>query len=155
MPRADDTCKAEMAVYRLAETGSYSAFARSSGPVYLEARGPSGELLVASPSSTATAAVFDLPTAIRFGVPAPPVFEVRSHVDLHVDSTAAPYELVLVRFGDADGWSGFDLRPPVTVEPAALRHCGADNGPKVRTVHLDAMYSDVTARQVFVISADG
>ncbi len=149
------TCDRAIETYRLAEPGSYSAFTRSSsGPAHLEVRGPSGESLAESPSATTSAAGFDLSTAMRFGVPAPPVFDVDSHVDLHVDSTAAPYDLVLVRFGDSDGWSDLDVIAPATVEPDAAQRCGPDGDAQLEIIRVDAVYSDVTARQVFVISSD-
>ena len=144
-------CDEAIGTYRLTEPGSYSAFVRStSGPAHLEVRGPGGELLVASPSTATTAAVFDLPTAMRFGVPAPAVFEVDTHVDLQVDPPDAPYELVLIRFGDSDERSGLDVHPPTTVEPDVPERCRPDD-PRLERIRLDSVYSDVTARQAFVI----
>ncbi len=149
-----DACDGAVETYRLAQPGTYSAFVRSSsGPAYLEVRGPGGELLVASPSTATTAAVVDLPTAMRFGVPAPAVFEVESHVDLLVDSIDAADDLVLVRFGGSDEWSGLDVVAPATMETDQLDGCGPDGAAPLRHIRLDAVYSDITARQVFVISS--
>ena len=151
----DHACDDAIVTYRLAAPGTYSAFTRSSqGSADLEVWAPSGELLVASPSEAMTAAVFDLATAMRYGVPAPPVFEVDSHVDLRVESTHAPYELVLVRFGDSDEWSGLEVHPPLVVDADAAELCGSDRVSRPRSLRIDAVYSDAVARQVFVISSD-
>ncbi len=137
-------------VYRLAEPGTYSAFASTpSGAAVVEIRDPNGEMLATSRSTVAKPVMVDLLTGVRFGVAPPPLFEVNSSVLIHVQQDGSPYELVVVRIDGGQGWSDVDVHPPVEAVISDWDSCLTGSHSETMRIRTDAVYSAVDARQVF------
>lgn len=148
-----EVCGADAKRFRVAHPGSYTAFAHAeSGPLPLDVMDADGELVARTPSEAANPGAVDLHSATAFGIPAPAVFGVDTFVDLHIHGDDGSGIVILVRLGETDEWSGLAVAPPTTIVAAPAVECPA-SGP-LRSIDLDGIYSDVSARQAFVIPID-
>ncbi len=147
-----EPCDGIADVFQLDVPGTYTALAvSSSGPLVTEVRGAGGELLATSHPATATTRPVDLPTGFRFGIAAPQVFEVESTVTIQVQREDSPYDLFLVRIGNTPEPSGFDVHPPLERVASEPGFCSVGERHDIFKIRTDAVYSDVSARQVFVV----
>lgn len=148
------SCAATGDVFLLDVPGTYTAFAvNRSGSLLTEVRASGGDVLATSHQTRVTTRAVDLPSGLRFGVAAPQVFEVKSEVTIHVHHENSTYELLLVHFGETPEFSRFDVRPPVERIADESGSCPDGGGPETFKVHIDAVYFDTVARQVFVVDS--
>ena len=94
----------------------------------------------------------DLATGVQFGVAAPQVFESSSSVLVHVESEDVPYELVIVRLGAEGNGDQIIIRPPVEHVVDESGSCLVGDLREYFRIRTDAVYSELDARQVFVVS---
>ena len=151
----DASCEGTGDVFQLDVPGTYVAFTvHPSGSLLTEVRGSDNELLATSHPTTATTAPVDVPSGHRFGVAAPQVFQVvESGVTIHVNHDHSPYELVLVRIDGTAEFSRLNVRPPVEHIINKPSPCPTGDFPDMFKVHTDAVYSNPTARQIFLIES--
>lgn len=148
------TCADSGDVFELDIPGTYSAFAMTSTEALpTHVRGSHGEVLATTHPMAYNTVPVDAAAAIRFGIAAPQTFELTSNVMIHVESQDAPYELVIVRLGEDDNEGGIDIRPPVQRVLNESGSCLIGDLREYSRVHIDAVYSDLSARQVFVVES--
>jgi len=82
----------------------------------------------------------------------PQVFVVDSPVSIHVQASNARYELVLVRMGAALALAQ-DVRPPIEHIVTESGSCLGGDVPADFKIHTEAVYSDIDARQVFLVES--
>ena len=149
----DESCPGVGDVFELDMAGTYTAFAvDASGPVVTEVRGSHGQMLATTHSTAANTAEVDLVSAARFDIAPPQVFEVEAGVIIHVQHGNSPYELVLVRIGGT-AKSGTDVRPPVEHVVRESGSCLIGDLRETFQIHTDAVNSDLSARQVFLVES--
>ena len=148
-----DSCPGMGDIFELDVPGTYTAFAlHPSGSMVTEVRGTHGEMLATTHPMAANTAAVDIVSGARFDISPPHVFEVEAGVIIHVQHGNSPYELVLVRIGGT-AKSGIDVRPPVE---HVVRESGSSLIGDLREtfkIHTDAVYSDLSARQVFLVES--
>lgn len=148
------SCEGTGDVFQLDVPGTYAAFAiGSSDSLLTEVRGSNSELLATSHPTKATASPVDLPSGLRFGVAAPQVFDVESEVTIQVHHDNSPYELMLVRIAGTREFSRLNVRPPVERVVNESGSCRTGDSHETFKIHTDAVYSDLGARQIFVIGS--
>jgi hypothetical protein len=148
------TCADAGEFFELDVPGTYTAFAMAStGALPTHVRGSHGEVLASTHPTTYNMDVVDVAAGARFGITPPQLFELTSNVMIHVESQDAPYELVIVRLGEEDSEGRIDIRPPVEHVVNESGSCLIGDLRKYSRVHIDAVYSDQNARQVFVVES--
>lgn len=151
---APAVCLSDHDVYRLDEPGAYTAFVRhSSTAASTHVRGSHGEMLAASGAGIAKTGAVDVLTGARFGVAPPPVFDVETSVLIDVQHHNSPYELVVVRLGTSDEWSGIDVRPPVTSVINESGSCLIGDLRETLELQIGGINSRDDARQVFLVES--
>jgi len=146
------TCADMGEVFELDVPGTYAAFAMTStGALPTHVRGSHGEVLATTHATADNTIPVDSAAGARFGITPPQVFELTSNVMIHVESQDAPYELVIVRLGEEDNESRIDISPPVERVLNESGSCLIGNLREYSRVRIDAVYSDLNARQVFVV----
>jgi len=149
-----ESCAGVGDVFQLDVPGTYAVFATSSsGSVLTEVRGGHGAMLATSHLSTADTATVDFPSARRFGIAPPQVFEVESGVLIQVQHNDSPYELVLVRLDGTGEFSGLGVRPPVETIVNESGSCLIGDLRETFKIHTEAVYSETGARQVFRVDS--
>ncbi len=147
-------CASSGDLYELDVPGTYSTFAIASiGAVPTHVRGSHGEILATTDPSTDNMAPIDLASGARFGIAPPQVFELTSDVMIHVESPDAPYELIIVRLGEDGNESRIDIRPPVERVLNESGSCLIGDLREYSRVRIDTVYSDLNAREVFVVES--
>lgn len=147
------TCADAGDVFELDVPGTYAAFAMTStGVLPTHVRGGHGEVLATTRASAYNTVPVDVASGAKFGIAPPQVFELASNVMIHVESQDAPYELVIVRLGKDDNEGRIDIRPPVERVLNESGSCLIGDLREYFRIRTDATYSDLNARQVFMIS---
>ena len=148
------TCVDAGEFFELDVPGTYAAFAMAStGALPTHVRGSHGEVLSTTNPTTYNVVPVDVAAGVRFGITPPQLFELTSSVMIHVESQDAPYELVIVRLGEGDNDGRIDIRPPVERVVNESGSCLIGDLPEYSRVRLDAVYSDLNDRQVFVVES--
>ena len=148
-----ESCVGMGDIFELDLPGTYTAFAlHPSGSMVTEVRGTHGEMLATTHPMAANTAAVDIGSGARFDISPPQVFEVEAGVMIHVQHGNSPYELVLVRIGGTVE-SGIDLRPPVEHVVNESGSCLIGDLRETFKIHTEAVYSDVGARQVFLVES--
>ncbi len=148
------TCAESGDVFELDVPGTYSAFAMTSTEVLpTHVRGSHGEVLATTHPMAYNTVPVDAAAAVRFGIAPPQTFELTSNVLIHVESQDVSYELVVVRLGEDDNGGGIDIRPPVERVLNESGSCLIGDIREYWRVHVDAVYSDLSARQVFLVES--
>ena len=148
------TCVDAGEFFELDVPGTYAAFAMAStGPLPTHVRGGHGEVLATTHPTAYNVVPVDVAAGVRFGITPPQVFELTSNAMIHVESQHAPYELVIVRLGEDDNDRRIDIRPPVERVVNESGSCLIGDLPEYSRVGIDAVYSDLNGRQVFVVES--
>lgn len=141
-------------VFQLSAPGTYTAMAiDSSGLLPTEVRGMHGEVLATASPTGARDGRADPLAWLRFGRPRPQMFTVESPVMIHVQHKSGPYELTLLRSGDAHGMSDVSVRPPVEHVVNEAGSCLIGESRETFKIDIEAVYSHSGSTQAFLIES--
>lgn len=152
---ATASCSDAGDVFELDVPGTYTAFASTStSALPTHVRSSHGEVLATTHPTAHNTIPIDTAAGAQFGITPPPqVFEVTSNVMIHVEGQNAPYELVIVRLGEDGNKGPIAIRPPVERVVNQAGSCLLGDLREYSRVHIDAVYSDPSVRQVFVVES--
>lgn len=150
----ETTCADPEDLFELDVPGTYSAFAMTSTQALpTHVRGSHGELLATTHPIAYNAVAVDVAAASQFDVAPPQTFELTTNAMIHVESQDSPYELVIVRHGEDENERGIVIRPRVERVLDESGSCLVGDLREYTRVHIDAVYSDPNARQVFIVES--